>query len=52
MGAATSKSLATVTLSLFPLDILTLVLRFYVRISRRAWGLDDWAMLIAIVSGV
>lgn len=52
MGTATSKSLAAVTLTLLPFDALTLSLRFYVRISRRAWGLDDWAMLIATVGGI
>lgn len=49
MAGATSTSLATVTLLLLPFDIVTTILRFRVRLARRVWGSDDWAMLISIV---
>jgi hypothetical protein len=50
MAGATSPSLALVVLVLLPFNIITWVLRFYVRLSRRAWGPDDWSMVAAIVS--
>ena len=49
MTPPTSKPLATLTLLLLPFDIITLVLRFHVRISRKAWGYDDWAMVVVAV---
>jgi hypothetical protein len=49
MSGPTSRPLALVVLILLPFDIATWILRFYVRLSRRAWGPDDWSMLAAIV---
>jgi hypothetical protein len=49
MSGPTSRPLALVVLILLPFDIATWILRFYVRLSRRAWGPDDWSMLVAIV---
>ncbi|KAJ4380995.1 hypothetical protein N0V86_003342 [Didymella sp. IMI 355093] len=48
MSGPTSVPLATVILVLLPFDVVTWVLRFYVRLSRKAWGPDDWSMVIAI----
>lgn len=50
MAGPTSVPLALAILILLPFDIITWVLRFYVRLSRKAWGPDDWSMVIAIVS--
>jgi hypothetical protein len=50
MAGATSPPLALAILVLLPFDIVTWVLRFYVRLSRKAWGPDDWSMVVAIVS--
>jgi hypothetical protein len=50
MAGATSPSLALAVLVLLPFDVITWVLRFYVRLSRKAWGPDDWSMVVAIVS--
>jgi hypothetical protein len=49
MSGPTSRPLALVVLILLPFDVATWILRFYVRLSRRAWGPDDWSMLAAIV---
>lgn len=49
MSGPTSVPLALVIFILLPFDILTWVLRFYVRVSRKAWGSDDWSMVVAIV---
>ena len=49
MGAATSKDIAAATLVLLGFDIITLAMRFWVRIQRAAWGPDDWAMVATIV---
>ena len=49
MGAATSKDIAAATLVLLGFDIITLVMRFWIRIQRAAWGADDWAMVATIV---
>ncbi|EOA88078.1 hypothetical protein ACJQWK_01868 [Exserohilum turcicum] len=48
MAGPTSPSLALAVLVLLPFDILTWILRFHVRISRKAWGPDDWSMSVAI----
>lgn len=40
--------LALVIFILLPFNILTWGLRFYVRISRKSWGADDWSMVVAI----
>ncbi|KXJ93465.1 hypothetical protein Micbo1qcDRAFT_183207 [Microdochium bolleyi] len=48
MGAATSNDMAAATLVLLPLNILTMGMRFWIRIQRRAWGADDWAMVATI----
>jgi hypothetical protein len=50
MSGPTSLPLALAIFILLPFDILTWVLRFYVRLSRKAWGSDDWSMVVAIVS--
>lgn len=49
MAGPTSVPLALSVLILLPFDIITWGLRFYVRVSRRAWGPDDWSMVAAIV---
>lgn len=49
MTKPTSVSLALVVLVLLPFNIFSWVLRFYVRLSRKAWGPDDWSMVVAIV---
>ncbi|WYZ43250.1 hypothetical protein EsH8_VI_000949 [Colletotrichum jinshuiense] len=48
MGAATSKDMAAAVLVPLPFDILTMVLRFWIRAQRKAWGPDDWAMVATI----
>ncbi|KAK1953610.1 hypothetical protein LY78DRAFT_730760 [Colletotrichum sublineola] len=48
MGAATSKDMAAAVLVPLPFNILTLVLRFWIRTQRKAWGPDDWAMVATI----
>ncbi|CAO2656027.1 Nn.00g048300.m01.CDS01 [Neocucurbitaria sp. VM-36] len=48
MAGPTSPSLALAVLVLLPFDIITWGLRFYVRLSRKAWGPDDWSMVAAI----
>ncbi|OAG04639.1 uncharacterized protein CC84DRAFT_1094201 [Paraphaeosphaeria sporulosa] len=48
MAGATAPGLAICTLLLLVFDVLSWALRFYVRLSRKAWGPDDWCMLIAI----
>ncbi|KAF1846394.1 uncharacterized protein K460DRAFT_242484, partial [Cucurbitaria berberidis CBS 394.84] len=48
MAGPTSVPLALVVLVLLPFDLLTWALRFYVRLTRKAWGPDDWSMVIAI----
>ncbi|KAH7033626.1 uncharacterized protein B0I36DRAFT_362271 [Microdochium trichocladiopsis] len=45
MGAATSKDMAAATLVLLPFNVITLVMRFWIRVQRSAWGADDWAMV-------
>lgn len=50
MSGPTSLPLALAVLVLLPFDIITWVLRFYVRLSRKTWGPDDWSMVIVIVS--
>ncbi|KDN71574.1 hypothetical protein CSUB01_11973 [Colletotrichum sublineola] len=50
MGAATSKDMAAAVLVPLPFNILTLVLRFWIRTQRKAWGPDDWAMVATINS--
>ena len=49
MAGPTSNSLATAMLLLLPLDVLTAVSRFRIRLVKRVRGSDDWAMLISIV---
>jgi len=49
MPGPTSPSLALAVLVLLPFDIITWALRFHVRLSRKAWGPDDWSMVAAIV---
>lgn len=46
MAAATSKDIALSVLVLLPFDVVTTVLRFWIRYRRKAWGADDWAMLV------
>ncbi|RYN61063.1 hypothetical protein AA0114_g858 [Alternaria tenuissima] len=48
MSGPTSPQLALAVLVLLPFDVLTWALRFYVRLSRKAWGPDDWSMVVAI----
>ncbi|KAI9152253.1 hypothetical protein HJFPF1_09482 [Paramyrothecium foliicola] len=48
MGAATSKDIAVATLVLLVFNLITLVMRFWIRIQRAAWGPDDWAMVATI----
>lgn len=50
MAGPTAPGLAICCLVLLPFDIATWALRFYVRVSRKAWGPDDWSMVVAIVS--
>lgn len=49
MAGATAPGLAICTLVLLVFDVATWILRFYVRLSRKAWGPDDWSMVVAIV---
>lgn len=49
MGAATSKDIALAVLIPLPFDIISTALRFWIRMRRKAWGPDDWAMLVNIV---
>ncbi|KAK8084685.1 hypothetical protein PG997_005956 [Apiospora hydei] len=48
MVAATSKDMALAVLVPLPLNILTIVARFWIRTQRKAWGPDDWAMVATI----
>ncbi|KAF6839853.1 cation-transporting atpase 4 [Colletotrichum musicola] len=48
MGASTSKDMAAAVLVPLPFNIITLVLRFWIRTQRKAWGPDDWAMVATI----
>ena len=48
MAGATAPGLAICTLVLLVFDTITCTLRFYVRISRKAWGPDDWSMVAAV----
>lgn len=47
--APTSYPMALAVLVPLPFDIISTVLRFWIRYKRKAWGPDDWAMLINIV---
>ncbi|EUC46767.1 hypothetical protein COCMIDRAFT_25245 [Bipolaris oryzae ATCC 44560] len=47
--APTSYPMALAVLVPLPFDIISTVLRFWIRTKRNAWGPDDWAMLINIV---
>jgi hypothetical protein len=49
MGVPTSYSMALAAIIPLPFDIITTVLRFWIRSKRNAWGADDWAMLINLV---
>jgi hypothetical protein len=42
--------LAGVVIAMVSLAVVTMSLRVYVRVWIRAWGLDDWFMLSAVVS--
>ncbi|KAK7992118.1 hypothetical protein PG996_012866 [Apiospora saccharicola] len=48
MGAATSKDMALAVLVPLPLNLITMVARFWIRTTRKAWGPDDWAMVATI----
>jgi hypothetical protein len=50
--APTSYPMALAALIPLPFDIVFTVLRFWIRTKRNAWGPDDWAMLVNIVSAV
>lgn len=47
--APTSYPMALAVLVPLPFDIISTILRFWIRTKRKAWGADDWAMLINIV---
>ncbi|RAR04067.1 cation-transporting atpase 4 [Stemphylium lycopersici] len=44
--APTSYPMALSALIPLPFDIISTILRFWIRTKRKAWGADDWAMLI------
>ncbi|KAI1672271.1 hypothetical protein Ptr902_05039 [Pyrenophora tritici-repentis] len=44
--APTSWPMALSVLIPLPFDIISTVLRFWIRYKRKAWGPDDWAMLV------
>ncbi|KAE8838611.1 hypothetical protein PTNB73_03371 [Pyrenophora teres f. teres] len=44
--APTSWPMALSVLIPLPFDIISTVLRFWIRHKRKAWGPDDWAMLV------
>ncbi|EUC34864.1 hypothetical protein COCCADRAFT_25096 [Bipolaris zeicola 26-R-13] len=46
--APTSYPMALAVLVPLPFDIISTILRFWIRTKRKAWGPDDWAMLINI----
>ncbi|KAF2125177.1 hypothetical protein P153DRAFT_349541 [Dothidotthia symphoricarpi CBS 119687] len=46
--APTSYPMALASLILLPFDIISTILRFRIRAQRKAWGADDWAMLVNI----
>ncbi|KAH7012119.1 uncharacterized protein B0I36DRAFT_400083 [Microdochium trichocladiopsis] len=48
MGAPTSKDIAAATLVLLPFNLITLALRFWIRVKWSAWGGDDWAMVVTL----
>ena len=45
-----SSNVATAILVLFALAVLVFPLRVYVRVTNKAWGIDDTLMAIATVS--
>ncbi|RMZ73867.1 cation-transporting atpase 4 [Pyrenophora seminiperda CCB06] len=46
--APTSWPMALSVLIPLPFDIISTVLRFWIRYKRKAWGSDDWAMLVNV----
>ncbi|GJD00153.1 cation-transporting ATPase 4 [Colletotrichum higginsianum] len=52
MGAATSRDMAAAVLVPLPFNLITMVLRFWIRTQRKAWGPDDWAMVATIVGAL
>jgi hypothetical protein len=50
MAPPTSYHMALSVLIPLPFDIVSTILRFWIRYKRKAWGPDDWAMLINMVS--
>ena len=50
MAPPTSRDMALAVLIPLPFDIVSTILRFWIRYKRKAWGPDDWAMLINLVS--
>ncbi|OAG25310.1 hypothetical protein CC77DRAFT_1076642 [Alternaria alternata] len=46
MAPPTSRDMALAVLIPLPFDIVSTILRFWIRYKRKAWGPDDWAMLI------
>lgn len=48
--APTSYPMALAALVPLPFDIVFTALRFWIRSKRNAWGPDDWAMLVNLVS--
>jgi len=52
MAPPTSYHMALSVLVPLPFVIVSTILRFWIRSKRKAWGPDDWAMLINLVSFV
>lgn len=50
MAAPTSMPMVLAALVPLPFVIVVCILRFWIRYKRDAWGPDDWAMLISLVS--
>lgn len=46
----TSPEIAAATFIPLPFILVTTGYRLWIRRQRRAWGIDDWAMLINLVS--
>lgn len=52
MAPPTSYHMALSVLIPLPFVIVSTILRFWIRSKRKAWGPDDWAMVINLVSSV
>ncbi|TLS26468.1 hypothetical protein PpBr36_04193 [Pyricularia pennisetigena] len=48
MGSATSKEMAAAVLIPLPFALISMLLRFWIRLRKNTWGTDDWAMVATV----